>query len=723
MGLITFARNLKRAWNTETAMEIFGAGDNVSMADVLNVPGGTRAAENIVLVYGCIVARRDAVGGVPLKLVTGDGEEIAGGPLADLLAKPNREQNWGQYVRQLETYCTLYNTIAVALVGEPGRAPDELIALNPGALRAEMGVHAVTGTPVPKSWEYADPDTGIRRTFESGQIMIQQGFNPHAPLRPLSPLKVLSKTISQEGAAREMNLATMKNDIAGSMILEGPQGSTITKEQADELAQRFSDKYGGFKAHRKPVVLWGGVKANRELMTPQEMEYLTGLKFLRNDYYMVFRVYPAMLGEMTGETGLSQGSSTDSQKVAWWEDVGLPELALIAGLHQAFVVDAYEWTGARKGARLSELAMRSARRSAGRMGRALGGTKPLVYFEENAIPALARHRLTKTEQLTKLAAIGYRPDDINEFLDLGLPEHPDNMGRVAFALQEIGAGVANAESGTGNAGAKPRAVGLMEQLEVAIRAEAGKPTKFEKFLAPLEKAAAKRWSGFFVEQRGRVLKRLADTARSDTAQSLLDKVFPLKDEDMHLVGKLAPLWAEHLKAGHDKFAAETKIENPFVVDSPNVQKAIEARKAQSLLANDTTSSEILDIFAKGLAEGSTNAMLGDEIAKYYADNCIGSESNRPLTAARTQTAGLVNEGELIAAKEAGGLLKYWIHGSPKDPRESHVKAAADYGPDNAIGLEDDFVVDGEHMQQPGDSNADIKNVANCTCSLGFKKAS
>jgi hypothetical protein len=38
--------------------------------------------------------------------------------------------------------------------------------------------------------------------------------------------------------------------------------------------------------------------------------------------------------EMTGETGLSQGSSTDEQRVAWWEDVGIPELDTISGMLQ-----------------------------------------------------------------------------------------------------------------------------------------------------------------------------------------------------------------------------------------------------------------------------------------------------------------------------------------------------------------------------------------------------
>jgi hypothetical protein len=150
-------------------------------------------------------------------------------------------------------------------------------------------------------------------------------------------------------------------------------------------------------------------------------------------------------------------------------------------------------------------------------------------------------------------------------------------------------------------------------------------------------------------------------------------------------------------------------------------KALEGRKIQGLKVNDTTEEALRDIFKAGFEAGSSLSEISDKIAGYYKDNCVGEDSVRSMTAARTQTAGIVNEGQLLAAKEVGGLRKYWIHGNPEDPRETHIEAASTYDSSNAIGLEDMFIVGGEKMDGPGDSGADISNVANCSCSLGFVK--
>ncbi len=87
-------------------------------------------------------------------------------------------------------------------------------------------------------------------------------------------------------------------------------------DQAKEVGESWNSAHGGYANRHKTAVLWGGLKYDKLGLSPQELEYVESLRSLRIDYYMVFRVYPAMLAEMTGETGLSQGSSTDSQRVA-----------------------------------------------------------------------------------------------------------------------------------------------------------------------------------------------------------------------------------------------------------------------------------------------------------------------------------------------------------------------------------------------------------------------
>jgi hypothetical protein len=85
-------------------------------ASSLQVAGANRPAENVLMVYACLVTRRDAVGGVPVRISDGNDNIIESGPAVDLLARPNSAMTWDQYVRVLETYLTLYNSIGIDLI-------------------------------------------------------------------------------------------------------------------------------------------------------------------------------------------------------------------------------------------------------------------------------------------------------------------------------------------------------------------------------------------------------------------------------------------------------------------------------------------------------------------------------------------------------------------------------------------------------------------------------
>jgi hypothetical protein len=135
--------------------------------------------------------------------------------------------------------------------------------------------------------------------------------------------------------------------------------------------------------------------------------------------------------------------------------------------------------------------------------------------------------------------------------------------------------------------------------------------------------------------------------------------------------------------------------------------------------NETTEEDLREIFRKGFEEGLSTAEIGDRIAGYYRDHCVGADKVRPQTAARTQTAGCVNDGLMAAARDVGGVRKFWIHGGSRDPRPEHEAAAARYDEEHAIPLDEDFEVGGERMSAPGDAAADISQTANCSCVVGF----
>lgn len=82
------------------------------------------------------------------------------------------------------------------------------------------------------------------------------------------------------------------------------------------------------------------------------------------------------------------------------------------------------------------------------------------------------------------------------------------------------------------------------------------------------------------------------------------------------------------------------------------------------------------------------------------------------------------------AKDDGIILrKYWLATYDKRARDWHKAAGNKYNEDNAIEIDEFFVVDGEDMLHPGDAmhGAGGHNLYNCRCSIaskviGFKKA-
>ena len=217
------------------------------------------------------------------------------------------------------------------------------------------------------------------------------------------------------------------------------------------------------------------------------------------------------------------------------------------------------------------------------------------------------------------------------------------------------------------------------------------------------------------------------STESDYAEAAVKFVFPKADENAALSARIEPVLRDLIVDGVTYMANEAGISpasSHTLGQDPRLEAAVKARSIKGSSINDTTEEALRGIFQQAFESGASNVEIADQIAEYFATNCIGADSVRPMTAAQTQVAGCVNDGRMLAARDVGGLEKYWIHGHPQNPdaaRPSHVAAAETYSAENAIALDDKFVVDGEEMDAPGDSNASAGNVCNCTCSVGFRK--
>jgi len=721
----------------------------------LNMPELTKPAESVLWAFACLRARADAISQVPLRIGDEEGNVIEEGALFELLERPNQWQDGVKFLADVESYLTMYESAYIVPVAESGAQPDELVSLPAANVDPIAGVHGPTGREIVMGWKYRNPNSHEERSFTFEEVISMVSPNPYNPLRAIAPTGPLRRTIQMHVATMEQNLALFLHGGVPDIVLSTEQ--RWNKDQVKEFMQRWVDNYAGYSNAHKPALLDGGLKAEKLGFNPAEMQSTEVLRTLTPQEIVAgFRCKPVMVGLMHGETGLSQGSSTEEQKVAWWSEVGLAELARIAAALQIFLVDRYDWTKSPVRRRaMTRLEVRAFARQRRQMRPYAGPTiaggdrKWTLWFDTNAIPELVEHRLARLDHMGKLLDRGWKPDEVVEYLDLALPDHPTNQGLVPFSLQpveDVAPGLveeeepepAEAEGDGRDARATLDAIG---RLEAALRAEGGedviprkwRPTRkvLDALLKPLEKEAANKWGRFFIEQRKRVRERFAglrearaeQAARQETAGEVLAEIFPREGEDKALGARLGPLWAHHLKAGWEYFHEHEKPpgapENPFEVKDGRVLAALDRRRIQGAKVNATTEDALREILREGFKEGATLIEVGDAIDGYYKEHAAGAGSYRAQTAARTQTAGIVNDGRLLAAEEVGGLKKGWLHGGSKEARPSHLAAQAKYL-NEPIGLSEKFTLEsGQSCDAPGDADLTVDETANCSCMVVF----
>lgn len=128
---------------------------------------------------------------------------------------------------------------------------------------------------------------------------------------------------------------------------------------------------------------------------------------------------------------------------------------------------------------------------------------------------------------------------------------------------------------------------------------------------------------------------------------------------------------------------------------------------------DKTKKLISEVFTQAYVDG-----LGiDDIVKKLEDTELSK--NRARTIARTETVTAANQGAMFVAKDSGLTLnKTWLSANDSRVRHDHKSING-----HTVGMEDNFIVGGYKMQQPGDKKqgADIKEIANCRCTVIFRK--
>lgn len=219
--------------------------------------------------------------------------------------------------------------------------------------------------------------------------------------------------------------------------------------------------------------------------------------------------------------------------------------------------------------------------------------------------------------------------------------------------------------------------------------------------------------------KGKSVRGAADIATTVVFNAKIDEA---------LKTSLTPGWLASMKAGEDhaisvlgkkkgKSARKDGVSGAFDVSNPRFLEWIQKNgleKAKGI--NDTTlgdlKKKLQDALAADIEEGASEREMAKTVMTVSDGVWDDMDSTRAHMIARTESASTVNYGTKETYKAEGVKSKEWVAVQDDRTRDSHAEADG-----QVVAIDDDFTVDGEGLQYPGDPSASPELSINCRCAM------
>ena len=220
--------------------------------------------------------------------------EVKDHPVAQLLRRPNRVQNWLEFCEQMTAAMRLRSNAYAAIIRDRRGQPVELIPINPDAV---LMLEAADG-----SLFYQVNRLGL------WQIAMLRDFPTAIPAEDMFHLRGLTfnalVAASRIGLARDaigvaMGLEQQASRFVGngarpSGVLKSPK--SLTEEAAKRLKAQWEAFTSGVQNVGRTAVLEGGVEWQSLQLTSVDLEFMEQRKFQVQEVGRYFRVPPHKLG-------------------------------------------------------------------------------------------------------------------------------------------------------------------------------------------------------------------------------------------------------------------------------------------------------------------------------------------------------------------------------------------------------------------------------------------
>jgi HK97 family phage portal protein len=711
------------------------------------------AYEASVWVYACVARLAESLANVPWVICRGEaedrgqraegrgrrgmgrrseGEVVDAGAVVELFAQPNSLMTGFDFWEMLVTWLMLRGKAYVigrtragqvvnwSLEGRAGQVPAELLILPVDQVRLVRASGVVLG------YQYM---AGADSPVESLMLVPEEVIALRMPwyqdwYEGMAPVAVAQLAAQTDYASANFMRGVMENNADTGLVVRTDQ--QLSDEQRVQLtaALRARKKRGTIDA---PLILTGGLQVEKPTVSNVDLQFLENRKFSRQEICAVF----AVPQEILGFTEDANRSVSEVQRLNFYENRVLPLGARIGAVMQR-VVRAF--------------------------GRDLEG-----WFNPEQLPVFQASRRMRIDAGVKLFGLGVPLNDINESLDLGLPEYAwGEVGYLPFGLTEAGGEPAagpmaedggdesNGKDGKESGNGKDETGNLKEdgdgksgnKTTEARRGTEGPPSlklwraggqenlghengrctcgmgeEHDAGVTARVKLMRSRVRRFFWEQRGRVLERLETAARNlndetgNVKGKAFEEVFDFGAENELLLASIKPLVVADMVYGGAKLWAELSMQADFKLRPEAALRYLRARANMVSGINQTTFDAIRKELLAGVEAGEGYEKLADRVKGVFSQ----ASDIRAERIATTEVNTALNAGRHEGMTEAGVEKRIWRMSNLDGVRPTHQMAARDFAEGLEVNLP--FMVGGFRMMYPGDTSlgAPASETVNCRC--------
>lgn len=621
-------------------------------------------------------------------------EAVEDQELMKLFATPNPLMTYREFIEACSGfYCIHGEVFIIKTFGEGSvrqRAgfilPNELIPVKPTRVRPEIDKN----TTELLGW-WVD-----RQFFYPEEIIHIKSFNNNNPLRGFSRLKPIENEMDISWKALLFNKAFFDN--AGTPSLHIGTDEIITPDQQKQLEEWIDKNFKGASKGFKTIVTGGGMKVSNIASNHKDMDFIEQNKMTTTKILGMWRV-PKSVFSITDDLNYA---TAKEQKRLFWEDTVKPMLDRFGESFNKDIVFKYN-------------------------------PRTKLIFDLSNIPAFKEAMADKVDLAIKLQQLGYTSNQINQKLELGMPENEwQDTWWKPFSTVDVNEEPMEIDSQDNSdkqySGAKIQNIPVEEIKEDTFKIKkvsekdiktSDKKEKEEKhkrlgnnFLKRhkrVERMYASKIQTFFFNQRKAVLGSMEKSIKAETKNINIEIDWAEQDTLLQKKVNIVNLLAIQEGISYVRDLPVVFPQTPSRIELNFAMSAVNRNLSNRItMINRTMQRQIEVIVQQGISEGLTTEETADKIRQAY-----NLAKNRATTIARTQTTAAMNNSGKKYAELSGAKTKEWITAGDELVRESHVENQLQ----GEIPLTQNF---SNGQDYPGEPVGDPAESINCRCTLGYE---